>query len=103
MICLATGSKFISLLPRYAQVVIACLTAGIHGTTTAATVAKDLMRTFQSIHFSLMVGIGGGVPSSTHGIQLGDVVVGRPTGVYEPLKSMDLSLLACPSPQLVSF
>lgn len=83
--------------------VIACLIAGIHGTTTAATVAKDLMWTFQSIRFGLMVGIGGGVPSSFHDIQLGDVVVGRPTGVYGPLRSMDLSLLTCPSPQLVSF
>ncbi|KAH7246073.1 phosphorylase family protein [Fusarium tricinctum] len=64
------------------EVVIACLPAGIYGTTTAATVAKDFMRTFQSIRFGLMVGIGGGVPSPTHDIRLGDVVVGQPTGVY---------------------
>ncbi|KAF6793373.1 g-protein beta wd-40 repeats containing [Colletotrichum sojae] len=62
------------------NVVIACLPAGIFGTTTAATVAKDLLRTFKSIRFGLMVGIGGGVPSRTHDIRLGDIVVSQPTG-----------------------
>ncbi|KAK2728900.1 ankyrin repeat-containing protein [Colletotrichum kahawae] len=62
------------------NVVIACLPAGIYGTTPAATVAKDLLRTFKSIRFGLMVGIGGGVPSRTHDIRLGDIVVSQPTG-----------------------
>ncbi|KAJ5002676.1 hypothetical protein K4K57_000266, partial [Colletotrichum sp. SAR 10_99] len=62
------------------NVVIACLPAGIYGTTTAATVAKDLLRTFKSIRFGLMVGIGGGVPSRKHDIRLGDIVVSQPTG-----------------------
>ncbi|KAM0208164.1 hypothetical protein ACHAQI_007174 [Fusarium lateritium] len=61
------------------NVVIACLPAGIHGTTPAATVAKDMLRTFRSIRFGLMVGIGGGIPSKKHDIRLGDVVVSRPT------------------------
>ncbi|KAE9565769.1 hypothetical protein CGMCC3_g18048 [Colletotrichum fructicola] len=62
------------------NVVIACLPAGIYGTTTAATVAKDLLRTFKSIRFGLLVGIGGGAPSRANDIRLGDVVVSQPTG-----------------------
>ncbi|KAH8756780.1 hypothetical protein F5883DRAFT_164287 [Diaporthe sp. PMI_573] len=62
------------------NVAIACLPAGIYGTTTAATVAKDMLRTFKSIRFGLMVGIGGGAPSSTQDVRLGDIVVGQPTG-----------------------
>ncbi|KAK1838447.1 vegetative incompatibility protein het-e-1 [Colletotrichum chrysophilum] len=62
------------------NVVIACLPAGIYGTITAATVAKDLLRTFKSIRFGLLVGIGGGAPSRTNDIRLGDVVVSQPTG-----------------------
>ncbi|KAK1655866.1 hypothetical protein BDP81DRAFT_11398 [Colletotrichum phormii] len=63
------------------NVVVACLPAGIYGTTPAATVAKDLLRTFKLIRFGLMVGIGGGVPSRKHDIRLGDVVVSQPTEI----------------------
>ncbi|KAK7420625.1 hypothetical protein QQZ08_010317 [Neonectria magnoliae] len=62
------------------NVVIACLPAGIYGATSAATVAKDLLRTFKSVRFGLMVGIGGGAPSANHDIRLGDVVVSQPSG-----------------------
>ncbi|EXF84400.1 hypothetical protein CFIO01_02715 [Colletotrichum fioriniae PJ7] len=62
------------------NVVIACLPAGIYGLTPAATVAKDMLRTFKSIRFGLMVGIGGGAPSRADDIRLGDIVVGQPTG-----------------------
>ncbi|KAK7727584.1 hypothetical protein SLS63_007026 [Diaporthe eres] len=61
------------------NVVIACLPAGIYGTTPAATVAKDLLRTFKSIRFGVLVGIGGGAPS-TRDIRLGDIVVSQPNG-----------------------
>lgn len=62
------------------NVVIASLPAGVYGNTPAATVAKDMLRTFKSIRFGLMVGIGGGAPSPTHDIRLGDVVVSQPSG-----------------------
>jgi nucleoside phosphorylase len=62
------------------NIVIASLPAGVYGTTPAATVAKDMLRTFPSIRFGLMVGIGGAAPSSTHDIRLGDVVVSEPSG-----------------------
>lgn len=62
------------------NVAIACLPAGVYGTTSAATVAKDLLRSFRSIRFGLMVGIGGGAPSEEQDIRLGDVIASQPTG-----------------------
>jgi hypothetical protein len=62
------------------NVVIACLPAGIYGTNSAANVAKDMLRTFKSIRFGLMVGIGGGAPSPANDIRLGDIVVSQPSG-----------------------
>src|SRR5271156_6003581 len=45
------------------NVVIACLPAGQTGTNSAAVAAVQMKSAFSSIQFSLMVGIGGGVPS----------------------------------------
>lgn len=64
------------------NVVIATLPKGEYGTAPAATVAKDLARTFPNVKFGLMVGIGGGVPSPKNDIRLGDVVVSL-LGVYQ--------------------
>ncbi len=61
-------------------VVVACLPKGRYGIASAATVAKDLLRSFESIRIGLMVGIGGGAPSQKNDIRLGDVVVGCPMG-----------------------
>ena len=61
------------------NVVVACLPKGVYGTTSAATVAKDMLRSFHHIRFRLMVGIGGGAPSDSHDVRLGDVVVGTST------------------------
>ena len=60
------------------NVAIACLPAGRIGTSSAATVATQMMFSFKNIRFGLMVGIGGGVPSSKYDIRLGDVVVSKP-------------------------
>jgi nucleoside phosphorylase len=60
------------------NVVIACLPFGVTGTTSAANVAHDMLCTFDSIRFGLMVGIGGGVPSAGNDIRLGDIVVSKP-------------------------
>jgi nucleoside phosphorylase/tetratricopeptide (TPR) repeat protein len=59
------------------NVAIACVPVGMYGTTTAATVVKDMLRTFKSIRFGLLVGIGSGAPSSRHDIRLGDIVVSQ--------------------------
>ena len=60
------------------HIVIACLPKGRYGIASAASVAKDMLRSFESIQIGLMVGIGGGAPSDKHDIRLGDVVVGCP-------------------------
>jgi nucleoside phosphorylase len=61
-------------------VVIACL-GGQYGTTSATTVANNMMRTFsKSLRVGLMVGIGAGIPSTTNEIRLGDIVISYPIG-----------------------
>ena len=60
------------------NVVIACLPRGKIGNVSAASVASDMLRSFESIRFGLMVGIGGGAPTSDTDIRLGDVVVSSP-------------------------
>ncbi|KAL4903290.1 hypothetical protein BDW74DRAFT_54082 [Aspergillus multicolor] len=61
------------------NVIIACLPSGEYGIASAAIVAMQLLSSFQSIKFGLLVGIGGGVPSKDADVRLGDVVVGLPT------------------------
>ncbi|KAJ5369320.1 uncharacterized protein N7496_009080 [Penicillium cataractarum] len=57
------------------KVVIAVLPDGEYGTASAANVATNMLNSFHNIRIGLMVGIGGGVPSESHDIRLGDVVV----------------------------
>lgn len=64
------------------NVVMATLPEGEYGTTTAATVAKDMLRSFPNIRIGLMVGIGGGAPTAAHDIRLGDIVVSTRDGNY---------------------
>src|SRR5467141_4062939 len=64
------------------NIVVACLPSGVYGVVSAATVAAHMRITFPSIRFGLMVGIGGGVPSTKNDIRLGDVVVSKPTGAF---------------------
>ncbi|KAL2827877.1 nucleoside phosphorylase domain-containing protein [Aspergillus pseudoustus] len=59
------------------NVVMACLPKGSMGAVPAAEVAVQMRMAFPSIRFGLMVGIGGGVPSPTADIRLGDVVVSK--------------------------
>ncbi|KAJ4860563.1 ankyrin repeats (3 copies) domain-containing protein [Trichoderma breve] len=60
------------------NVVIATLPLGEYGISSAATVARDMMHSFQNVRIGLMVGIGGGAPSKRHDIRLGDIVVSAP-------------------------
>ncbi|KXH27538.1 hypothetical protein CSAL01_13333 [Colletotrichum salicis] len=75
---------------RY-NVVIAVLPDGEYGTNAAGTVARDMLYSFPNVRIGLMVGIGGGVPSSRYDVRLGDVVVssrnGGKGGVFYALKS----------------
>ncbi|BCR98590.1 uncharacterized protein AKAW2_40273A [Aspergillus luchuensis] len=61
------------------NVVVACLPGGVYGTISATGVVSHMVSTFRNIRFGLMVGIGGGVPSHSADIRLGDVVVSKPT------------------------
>ncbi|KAJ5955971.1 hypothetical protein N7501_010250 [Penicillium viridicatum] len=72
------------------NIVIACLPSGAYGNVSAATVAMQLLSTFHSIRFGLMVGIGGGVPSSNTDIRLGDIVVSQPADTSGGVIQYDL-------------
>ncbi|KAF2678991.1 purine and uridine phosphorylase [Lentithecium fluviatile CBS 122367] len=61
-------------------IVIAVMPDGEYGTSSAASVARDMLRSFPNIRVGLMVGIGGGAPSPKHDIRLGDIVVSAPRG-----------------------
>ncbi|KAL0943129.1 g-protein beta wd-40 repeats containing [Colletotrichum truncatum] len=71
------------------NVVIAVLPEGEYGTTSAAVVARDLLHSFPNVRIGLMVGVGGGSPSSNHDIRLGDVVVSSPGNGYGGLFQYD--------------
>ncbi|KAH0493756.1 hypothetical protein TgHK011_000407 [Trichoderma gracile] len=60
------------------NVVIAVLPDGEYGIASAASVARDMLHSFPNVRIGLMVGIGGGAPSLSHDIRLGDVVVSAP-------------------------
>ncbi|KAF4916527.1 Ankyrin repeat and KH domain-containing protein mask [Colletotrichum fructicola] len=62
------------------NVVIAVLPKGEYGTTTAATVARNMVHSFPNVRVGLMVGIAGGAPSENHDIRLGDIVVSSRSG-----------------------
>ncbi|KKO99367.1 hypothetical protein THAR02_08530 [Trichoderma harzianum] len=69
------------------NVVIACLPKGHIGNSPAATVAAQMVSTFPSVRFGLMVGIGGGIPPK---VRLGDVVVSTPVGSFPGVVQWDL-------------
>ncbi|EAW24039.1 uncharacterized protein NFIA_036110 [Aspergillus fischeri NRRL 181] len=71
------------------NVVVACLPSGVYGTTAAAVVGSQMLSTYHKIRFGLLVGIGGGVPSASVDIRLGDVVVSSPTGVLPGVVQYD--------------
>jgi nucleoside phosphorylase len=59
-------------------VAIAQLPLSTVGKASAATVAKDMRRTFPNLKFGIMVGIAGGVWTTEVDVRLGDIVVGVP-------------------------
>ncbi|KAL6868590.1 ankyrin repeat-containing domain protein [Trichoderma novae-zelandiae] len=69
------------------NVVIACLPSGEIGTNSAANLLTQMINTFPSIRFGLMVGIGGGVPPQ---VRLGDIVVSKPSGTFPGVVQWDL-------------
>lgn len=71
------------------NVVVACMPLGVYGSNSAAAVATQMLSTFESIRFGLMVGIGGGVPTKEVDIRLGDVVISKPTGSFSGVVQYD--------------
>jgi nucleoside phosphorylase len=72
-------------------VVIACLPVGQYGNNAATTVANNMVRTFStSLRVGLMVGVGGGIPSTAHDIRLGDVVISCPEGTVGGVVQYDM-------------
>ncbi len=71
------------------NIVIACLPSGVYGTTSANTVAMQLLSSFPSVRFGLMVGIGGGAPGGDADIRLGDIVISRPAGAFSGVVQYD--------------
>jgi nucleoside phosphorylase len=57
------------------NIIITYLPSGVYSTVSVATVAIQLLSSFHSIRFSLIVGIGRGIPSSNIDIRLGDIIV----------------------------
>ncbi|KLP15899.1 nucleoside phosphorylase [Fusarium fujikuroi] len=72
------------------MVVATSLPAGEYGTNAAASAVSDMMRSFTSIQFCLLVGIAGGAPSEDNDIRLGDVVVSLPTQTFPGVIQYDL-------------
>ncbi|KAF3802186.1 hypothetical protein GCG54_00012432 [Colletotrichum gloeosporioides] len=72
------------------NIAIACLPKKRIGIVSAATVAANMVNTFPSIKFGLMVGIGGGVPRKGSDVQLGDVVVSSPSGQFGGVVQWDM-------------
>lgn len=71
------------------HVALACL-PGSQGKGAAAVVAANMARTFPSIRYRFLVGIGGGLPSKKNDIRLGDVVVSMPDGQHGGVVQYDL-------------
>jgi len=71
------------------NVAIGCLPAGRIGNNPAAAVAMQMRATFKGLRFSLMVGVGGGVPSAEADIRLGDVVVSQPDKTFNGVVQYD--------------
>ncbi len=78
--CVATRDTNSYALGRIGShnVVITVLPVSEYGKAAAANVAANMLSSFPNVRIGLMVGIGGGAPSSRHDIRLGDIVVSVP-------------------------
>ncbi|KAH8172088.1 kinesin light chain [Sarocladium implicatum] len=72
------------------NVILTCLSAGKYGTISAAVTTTRLVMRFPALRVGLMVGIGGGVPSESVDIRLGDIAIGIPNGQHPGVVQYDL-------------
>jgi nucleoside phosphorylase len=61
------------------KTVIACLPYRVAGTTSATRVAEQMHQAFTALKYTLLVGVGGGMPSKEFDVRLGDVAVSVPS------------------------
>ncbi|KAH8890556.1 purine and uridine phosphorylase [Thozetella sp. PMI_491] len=73
-------------------IVVGCLPRGRTGLVNAANVAMNMIRSFPSLKFALMVGIGGGAPTKSRDIRLGDVVVSTPSEDHGGVVQLDFGV-----------
>ncbi len=73
------------------NIVIAGLPMGLVGIASAATVARDMKRSFRQLRFGLMVGIGGGIPTCAD-VRLGDIVVSIPNDGHGGVVQWDFGI-----------
>ncbi|THW24700.1 hypothetical protein D6D23_05040 [Aureobasidium pullulans] len=69
---------------------MASLPPGMYGAVSSAVTARNMIWSFPAIRFCLLVGIGGGIPSESNDIRLGDVVVSSPSGTYGGVVQIDV-------------
>jgi nucleoside phosphorylase len=60
------------------SIVIDVLPEGEYGTSSAVSVATNMLHSFHNVRITLMFGIGSGVPSKKHDVCLGDIMVSVP-------------------------
>lgn len=70
--------------------VTTCLPSGEYGIGAASEAVQNMFRSFPKVEFCLLVGVGGGAPSSNHDIRLGDVVVSQPSGAHPAVLQHDM-------------
>ena len=74
------------------NVVLAYPPFGLHPTTSIVTIIAQMRAKFKFIRFSLILGVGGGVPGTKEDIFLGDVVVSKPTAARPGLIQYDIEV-----------
>ncbi|CAH0020890.1 unnamed protein product [Clonostachys rhizophaga] len=70
------------------KIVVVCLPSGVLGTTPAAVAAGQMRQTFPALKHFLLVGIGGGMPSTNSDVRLGDVVISQKVIQYDHGKAV---------------
>lgn len=71
------------------NIVIGSRPSGENGPDSAAVVAAYMRHSFPQMRFGVLVGIGGGAPSSDHDIRLGDIAVSYPEGTHGGVIQLD--------------
>jgi hypothetical protein len=83
------NSYFLGSIRKH-NIVIACLSS--YKITNTAIVVNQMLFSFLSIRFGLIVSIGSRIPRKDHNIRLGDIIVSKPKGILGSIGQYDLGL-----------